>query len=223
MPDQHITLPYSSGSSFDARTSAELLANAIGQHLSECYATETKTLSNGLLTLGVVLVLLATGAIEIGSEGTLAGVKLPPKAKGILVVTGALIALFLTAIYGSRCYIEWSAWRLRNQAVDWKITEIHEALMEAENLRIADSNRIAQEVRTRYESGERSQSLNRRSEEILQPLEGREAKDQAQVSEMLHTYLSRAVVIRHYRLHAEAILPSLFVSAIACYSLWTTL
>lgn len=101
------------------------LVEALRAEFDECFSPETKALRNALLSLGLGLLLLATGAVVFGTEASFAGIKFTPKASRVLLLAGVAVEVFFAVVYVARCRIEFAAWRMRDLPKAWAVVELH--------------------------------------------------------------------------------------------------
>ena len=193
------------------RTFVTNLDQSLSPHLQECYSADTKALRNAVLAAGLVLILLAFGAIGLATEGgAFAGIKFEPKQKYTLQVAGAIVEGFLVVVLAVRCYVEWSGWRLKNLSPEWALLLMHQELAEGILKRLDEEKELDRQrtelVFSRGYVVERAQL----SQALDDSREGDLAKRQRAMLSLIDKYLPRVQFAKRARFWLEGLFPVAF-------------
>ncbi|MBK7462647.1 MAG: hypothetical protein IPJ50_07885 [Betaproteobacteria bacterium] len=186
------------------------LTYVLSPHLQECFSDETKKLRNAVLALALILILLAVGAVEIANDGAFAGIKFEPKAKYKLQIAGAVVEAFLLIILAIRCYVEWSAWRLKNLSPEWSLLALHRELSESELIRINKEAKLRNELTELIMQGQYGLKSNQLSQILLESSQGKLAERQRAMSALVMDYLPKVQFARQARFWLEVLFPVSF-------------
>jgi hypothetical protein len=198
------------------------LVEALRAEFDECFSPETKALRNALLSLGLGLLLLATGAIVFGTEASFAGIKFTPKASEVLLFTGLAVEVFFAVVYVARCRIEYAAWRVRELPKNWALYELHADLKSREEAWLMNMSQLRAKVEAMYSAGDRSAEVMRLSEELKSLSRDPEAERYRELSELMTNAMKEASSARRSRLIIEAAFPAIFGAVAVAWVFWSS-
>ena len=202
--------PTSSNPIEDPALFLEKLDKCLSPHLQECFSEESKKLRNALLSVGLLLFLLAYGTVSFAGQGDFAGLKFEQGAKGALKAAAGAIELFFLVVYAVRCFVEWTAWKLKNLSPEWSLLALHEQLSSSELRRIEEGQTIRAELTSLVMRGRYGRETNELSTKLAENSGGAVAERQRAMSSLLTDYLPRVQIARRCRFWFEAVFPVVF-------------